>query len=370
MNSSPLAEAFPAGEFLAEELEVRGWSQQDFASILGRPVQFVSEIITGKREITRESAAQIGAALGTSAELWLNLQDTYLLWRQSLNEDLQRNVRAVRTRAELQKLAPVRLLRKAGFVGDGDVEDQAREVLGLFGKTSLDDPFTYRFAARRSNVDEQVSTLQHAWVACVRSAAQLLPAADYDPEEFDKVARSLSGLSRDPDAFSAFQALCAAAGVKLVYLEAFPGGRLDGCAMTVDGSPVIGVSGRGQRLDKVLFTLLHEAAHVLLGHLGDEDEIIIDDLECSGTARIETEADELASRLAIPGPLPEVPPRVTMPWVRRQAEVLGVHPLTLIGRLQKEGRIPWKTTLVRQAPTVTRQLGTWQTPRPELRGSA
>lgn len=32
-------------------------------------------LLSGKKEITRESAGQIGAALGTSAEFWLNLQD-------------------------------------------------------------------------------------------------------------------------------------------------------------------------------------------------------------------------------------------------------------------------------------------------------
>lgn len=70
-----LAEVFPAGEFLADELDARGWTQAEFAAILDRPAQFVSEIISGKKEITRESAAQIGAALGTSAEMWLSLQD-------------------------------------------------------------------------------------------------------------------------------------------------------------------------------------------------------------------------------------------------------------------------------------------------------
>ncbi len=80
--SALLAEVFPAGEFLAEELEARGWTQAEFAAILDRPAQFVSEIISGKKEITRESAAQIGAALGTSAEMWLSLQDQYLLWLQ------------------------------------------------------------------------------------------------------------------------------------------------------------------------------------------------------------------------------------------------------------------------------------------------
>lgn len=69
MSAQIAAEVFPVGEHLAEELDARGWAQAAFAEILGRPAQFVSEIISGKKEITRESAEQISAALGTSAGL-------------------------------------------------------------------------------------------------------------------------------------------------------------------------------------------------------------------------------------------------------------------------------------------------------------
>lgn len=42
----------PVGELLGAELELRGWSQADFAAVIDRPTQFVSEIVTGKKEIT------------------------------------------------------------------------------------------------------------------------------------------------------------------------------------------------------------------------------------------------------------------------------------------------------------------------------
>lgn len=78
-----LAEAFPAGGFLADELEARELSQAEFAGMIGRPEQFVSEIIAGTRDITAKAAEQIGAALGTGAQLWLNLQDSYRRWERS-----------------------------------------------------------------------------------------------------------------------------------------------------------------------------------------------------------------------------------------------------------------------------------------------
>lgn len=68
------AEVFPPGEFLREELDGRGWTQADFAEILGRPPRLVNEIIQGKRRITPETANRLAAALGTSPEFWLHLE--------------------------------------------------------------------------------------------------------------------------------------------------------------------------------------------------------------------------------------------------------------------------------------------------------
>ena len=120
-----LAEVFPAGEFLADELDARGWTQAEFAAILDRPAQFVSEIISGKKEITRESAAQIGAALGTSAEMWLSLQDQYLLWLQKQDSKSQSDLDDVRRRARLNAKGPIPLLRKAGVLKGKSLDERS-----------------------------------------------------------------------------------------------------------------------------------------------------------------------------------------------------------------------------------------------------
>ena len=73
------AEVFPPGEFLREELEARQWTQKQFARILGRPLQMVNEILRGRKRITEETAKEIGLALGTGPELWINLETYYRL---------------------------------------------------------------------------------------------------------------------------------------------------------------------------------------------------------------------------------------------------------------------------------------------------
>lgn len=77
-----IVQAFPVGEHLSDELEARGWSQQELAEIIDCPVQLISEIISGKRELTKGVATQIAKAFGTSPELWLNLQRQYQVWLQ------------------------------------------------------------------------------------------------------------------------------------------------------------------------------------------------------------------------------------------------------------------------------------------------
>lgn len=69
----------PPGEILLMELAARNWSQRQFAAIVDKPVQAINEILHAKKQITPETALRIAAALGTSPELWINLEADYRL---------------------------------------------------------------------------------------------------------------------------------------------------------------------------------------------------------------------------------------------------------------------------------------------------
>jgi HTH-type transcriptional regulator/antitoxin HigA len=79
-TSQNIAQAFPPGDFIREELETRGWSQRDLAKVLGRPLQTVNEIINGKKRITAETSLALSAAFGTDPKLWMNLDASYRIW--------------------------------------------------------------------------------------------------------------------------------------------------------------------------------------------------------------------------------------------------------------------------------------------------
>jgi HTH-type transcriptional regulator / antitoxin HigA len=355
--SYTLAEAFPVGDFLAEELDRRGWSQAEFAEILGRPAQYVSEIVSNKKEITRDSAAQIGAALGTSAVHWLKLQDTYHLWRQAQDDETQAILSEVRRRARLTNLAPISVLRKRGYISGNTLQQQEEELKRLYRIDDIGDEPAILVAARRSVPGGALSPTQLAWIVCVRHKAEMARVGRFQPEELRKLAKRLVRIVKAPEDFAMLPGLFARAGVRLVYVEAFPSSKMDGCTFLLDsGSPVIGISGRGKRLDKVLFTILHEMAHLLLEHL-QPGQYIIDDENL--TPALEEKADEFAGSFVFSTPLPTLPMRVSMGWVKATALEHGVHWIVLVGHLQKRKRLPWRTTLVKGAPTVSEQLEAW-----------
>lgn len=349
------------GGLLGEELEALGWSQADFAAVIDRPTQFVSEIVTGKKEITRESAAQIGAALSQSPEYWLKLQDQYLLAEQAKNATTQAKLDDVRRRARLNDKGPITLLQKRKILTGSTLDELEAEVMDLFELKSMDDQPGFAAAAKRANHGQDISILQRAWVACVRREAKKVPpVARYSHDRLTELAKSLPRSVKTPENFSKLPERFSDAGVRLVYVEALPGAKIDGCAMFVDGYPVIGLSGRGKRLDKVLFTLLHEIAHILREHV-DAERLIVEILD-DGTVHEsgqEKDANEDGVGWIFPRGYPVIPPRINAGWVDQKVAELGVSRIVLIGHLQKRGRLDWRTTLAKNPPSVSDVLPHW-----------
>ncbi len=67
------------GEILREELEEIGMSANALAKALGVPGNRITYILKGQRGVTADTALRLSRYLGTTPELWLNLQKTFEL---------------------------------------------------------------------------------------------------------------------------------------------------------------------------------------------------------------------------------------------------------------------------------------------------
>lgn len=67
------------GRFLADELEALGMNASQLAVVLHVPANRIYQLLRGQRALTADTALRLSRWLGTSAELWMNLQKLYEL---------------------------------------------------------------------------------------------------------------------------------------------------------------------------------------------------------------------------------------------------------------------------------------------------
>lgn len=332
------AEVFPPGEYLRDELEERGWTVTEFAEIIGRPVQAVSEILNGKKEITTETACALSEALGTTPDLWLNLQTNYRLFEQRTRSAPDSPPSPVARRARLRNLVPLAKVRARGWVPNtDDLDVLERAVTQLLEIESLDARPAFALAARRANSTQPISLEQTAWLAHVRAEAAKQKVAAFDPEKLATLALDVPRLTQEgPSKVRLLRDRFAACGVALVFSEGLQGGKLDGAVTFLsDGRPVVALTTRGDRFDSVLFTLLHECAHLALGHISPEGPVIVDDdLMSTQTDPNEIAANEQALTWLFPGGY-EIN-STSVQGILDAACRYEVHPSVVIGRIQRD----------------------------------
>jgi HTH-type transcriptional regulator/antitoxin HigA len=127
-------------------------------------------------------------------------------------------------------------------------------------------------------------------------------------------------------------------GIAVVIEPHLKGTLLDGAAMQdEDGTPIIGLTLRFDRLDNFWFTLLHEVAH-LWKHV-DREETFLDNLDSTSEDRREVEANRIAKEALIPKVAWKRsdaylnPSNLTIDMLSRE---LKIHPAIIAGRLRKE----------------------------------
>ena len=69
--------AFHPGYYIQETIEDLEITQEEFAIRLGTTAKTISKLVNGEINLSNDIAHKLSNMLGTSVELWLNLQTTY-----------------------------------------------------------------------------------------------------------------------------------------------------------------------------------------------------------------------------------------------------------------------------------------------------
>ena len=344
------AEVFSPGEFIKDEIEARGWSQVEFAEVLGRPGRLISELIAGKRAITPETAKGLGEAFGTGAQFWMNMESSYQLSKVKADGS-----NAVSRRAKLYEMAPVKEMTRRQWIKQTDnIDVLEKSVCSFYGMSSLDAPVpAMAHAARKSSSYEEVTTHEAAWLCRVRQLAAAMEIKTFSEMAFAAALSQLKTMLRDADSVRQVPGVLANAGVRFLIVETLPTTRIDGVCLWLDAnSPVVALSLRYDRIDAFWHTLLHECAHVkykdsLAGEVVLDVDLVGDDAELSSLkSEVESRADEFASGFSVPkeeldGFIARVKPLFSKVRIHGLAAKLNIHPGLVVGQLQHRKAIPF-----------------------------
>lgn len=322
------------GVYIGEEIQARGWNQNDLAFVLGTTQQAVSLIVSGKRGISPAMAKSLADAFDVSPTLFLNLQRQYDLARAAdPDEGIQR-------RARVQQQYPLREMIRRGWIEDAEPKLLEAQVACFFEVEDINDVPHIRHVAKKTNYDN-IPPSQLAWLFRVRQLAKEMVVARYSKRALQDGVARLRTMLQYPDGIRHVPRVLEECGVRFVIVESLPGGGIDGVCFWLDKqSPVIGMTLRYDRVDNFWFVLRHEIDHVL--HRDGQREPMIDE-ELDPTATDlpaeELRANAAAADFCVPSDAMDSFFHRKNPYFSRSAvtafaQRVQVHPGLVVGQLQ------------------------------------
>jgi len=359
------AEVFAPGEFVKEELEARGWTQDDLAEIMGRPVRLINEIIAAKRSITPETAKGLGDALGTGAQFWMNLESAYRLSRVRTSDN------PVQRRAAIYGKAPIRHMIKRFWIESSENIDVLESRLrGFFGTDNLDEIPSLWAMARKSSPVMPFTSAQIAWLYRAKHLARAVNATSFTETRFGQGLDRLRDLLASSEDIRRIPPILAESGIRFLIVEPLPQTRIDGvCFWLNNKSPVIVLSLRYDRIDWFWHTLMHELGHVQnKDGIGSSNDIPLDtdlvgeqSIPSENKPLFEKEADKFAVEFLVPQAklndfIDSVHPVYSKKRIEGFAAAIKVHPGIVVGQLQHRNEISYayyRETLVKIRHIIT-----------------
>ena len=326
--------ATPPGATVKEQIVDRGMSQKEFAARMEMSEKHISKLINGDVQLTHDVANRLEMVLGIPSKFWINLEANYrekivkAKAENEMDEDL-----------EILKRIPYREMAKLGWVPDTRKLNERvinlRKYFEVVSLRLLQNNQINRIACRRTAETEKSNYALMAWAQKAKLEAREI---DTEPIDLKTLRTEIPNIrlmtNMDPKSFCpGLMDIFRSCGIALVFLPHIEGSFLHGATFVDKNKIVVGLTVRGKDADKFWFSLFHELAHILYGHIN----------KSNGTTEMdEKNADEFSKDILIPKD--EFNSYVENNDFSKEsivnfAEEINVAPGIVVGRLQKEGKI-------------------------------
>lgn len=328
--------ATPPGVTIKEQLNDRGMSQKEFAARMDMSEKHISKLVNGDVQLTPETAVRLEMVLGVPAKFWNSLEAIY---REKLIKAEAEN--AMDADVEMAKQFPYSEMAKFGWVPETrDAKEKVvylRKYFEVVELSLLGSDLITRIACRRLAITDKSDLALMAWAQEAKIKARDIQTAPINMKGLIAAMPEIRKMTvlKPKDFCPQIKKCLADCGIALIFLPHLKGSFLQGASFMDGNKIVVGLTARGKDADKFWFSLFHELAHIVLGHVGrpngtsEEDERAAD--KWSGDTLITYEDFEQFKSGR----------DYSERSVLRFAKDLGIAPGIVVGRMQLEGMIEY-----------------------------
>lgn len=335
----------PPGEFLEEVLDDLGMGKDELARRMDRPAAKLSAIYKGGKAITPDTALQLEKVTGVPAHIWTGLETEYRLTLARLHE--QNSVEKLKNEIPLVTKYCFNSLVKYGYVQAKTKSiEKVQELQKFFGVTSLLnlEKLKRYEALYKQNLRSGGKVSKEALLAWLRMGElkaynmDLPPFDAYKLKQFIPSLREMTNYA--PEKFQQeMNEKFYEAGVALVIVPHLPKTYAHGATFWLNEKPVLMNTIRGGWADIFWFSLFHEIGHILLHN---KNQLFIERDNIKNPDQFEEEANSFAGNNLIDKNKYR---KFIMNGsfykndIVEFAELLGIHPGIVVGRLQHDMKI-------------------------------
>ena len=336
------------GETIKDILEERNISQKDLSKRVGVSEPFISDVILGKKDISKSLAIGLEYALNIPSSFWLNLQANYdaeLLAYEEIKTITEEEILALEPLKDIisyfckKNLIQKRLSKEETVIS-------LRKVLHISNLGDLNKLIPT--GSFRIKDDSSIKpAVLGAWVClCQNEVSARSISEPFDPDKVPALIKKLKETMflESEDLRKELPEILLEYGIRLTIMPHFRGAPVQGyITRNSNRTYDIFLTSRRKWADIIWFSLFHELGHIMNGDLKRKENYL--DSETPDSSDIERKADFFASSALLD---PESfhmfleQEDYSIDSIKKHAEQQNVPPFIVIGRLQKEGILKWE----------------------------
>ncbi len=337
---------YSPGAVIKRRMKDKGLSQKELAEKMDTQPSHISEIIRGKKKITKQIAEKLAMQFdGLDVYYWLKLQ-TEFDERETTLEHVEMS--SAQLIAEYDSIINIHELCKQFGI---KTKSDSQKLEELYEKCKLpatetlrrQSNFLYSGLFRKSAKKGLDARMLATWIVIARNIAEHL-AVDgvFDSNALPELESELKIILNDNrNTMHRLQVTFAKFGIRFCKVPKIDHASIDAYSYIDDNIPTIIVTNRYDHIDNLAFNVMHELCHVTR-HLTDGQPQNISLNDYDNESPHEVEANRYATSTLIPDDVWEHAPHVPMnsyiiqSTFTRWAQFIGVNKWIVLGRISYE----------------------------------